>query len=155
MVKIFLQKFTATLISTGMLLFGLPIGVIASEISGVNPTGNVYNIEPSKIGGSTGFREYDKFNLSQGDIANLIYKEGYTKFVNLVDNQVVLNGILNTMKDNAFYNGHAIFVSPNGVVVGASGILNVGSLTLMAPSQNAYDLFKKTYGDNLVNSVLI
>ena len=62
MVKIFLQKFTATLISTGMLLFGLPIGVIASEISGVNPTGNVYNIEPSKIGGSTGFREYDKFN---------------------------------------------------------------------------------------------
>ena len=149
MAKNVLQKLTATLICTGMLLFGLPTSVIASEISGVNPTGNVYNIEAAKVAGSTGFREYQNFNLSKGDIANLIYKEGYSKFVNLVDNRVIINGIVNTMKDNNFYNGHAIFVSPNGIVIGASGILNVGSLTLMAPSQNAYNLFKKTYGDNL------
>ncbi len=149
MAKNLFKRLTAALISTGMLLFGLPSCVIASEISGVNPTGNVYNIEAAKVAGSTGFREYQNFNLSKGDIANLIYKEGYSKFVNLVDNRVIINGIVNTMKDNNFYNGHAIFVSPNGIVIGASGILNVGSLTLMAPSQNAYNLFKKTYGDNI------
>ena len=38
MAKNVLQKLTATLICTGMLLFGLPTSVIASEISGVNPT---------------------------------------------------------------------------------------------------------------------
>ena len=136
MLEKFLQKFTASMIVFGMFLFGLPSSVIASEISGVTATGNTYNIEASKVSGSTGFREYDKFNLSKGDIANLIYKDNYSKFVNLVDKQVVIDGILNTMKNNNFYNGHAIFVSPNGVVIGSSGILNVGSLTLMAPSQN-------------------
>ena len=151
MLEKFLQKFTASMIVFGMFLFGLPSSVIASEISGVTATGNTYNIEASKVSGSTGFREYDKFNLSKGDIANLIYKDNYSKFVNLVDKQVVIDGILNTMKNNNFYNGHAIFVSPNGVVIGSSGILNVGSLTLMAPSQNAYDLFKKNYGEHLSN----
>ena len=152
MAKNFLQKLTATLICTGMLLFGLPTSVLATEISNITGNNGVYNIEASKISGETGFREYEKFNLSQGDIANLIYKlngSDFKNFVNLVDNQVVINGIINTMKDNNFYNGHAIFVSPNGIVIGNSGILNVGSLTLMAPSENAYNLFKKTYGDNL------
>ena len=151
MAKNFLQKLTATLICTGMLLFGLPTSVIASEISGITPNGNTYNIEAAKISGETGFREYEKFNLSQGDIANLIYKlngSEFKNFVNLVDNQVVINGIINTMKDNNFYNGHAIFVSPNGIVIGASGVLNVGSLTLMAPSQNAYKAFLKGLSDN-------
>ena len=141
----------ASLLCANIMLFGIPALSSASEITGVTPNGNTYNIEASKVSGSTGFREYQKFSLSEGDIANLVYKENYSKFVNLVDNQVVINGIVNTMKDNNFYNGHAIFVSPNGIVVGASGILNVGSLTLMAPSQNAYDLFKKNYANNLKN----
>ena len=143
------QKITAAIICANMLIFGMPASVIATDISGVNPTGNVYNIEGDKFSGSTQFRQYDKFNLSQGDIANLIYKNGYDKFVNLVDNQVVINGIVNTMRNNNFYNGHAIFVSPNGIVIGASGILNVGSLTMMAPSQNAYKSFLNNYANNL------
>lgn len=143
------QKITAAIICANMLIFGMPASVIATEISGVTPTGNVYNIEGDKFSGSTQFRQYDKFNLSQGDIANLIYKNGYDKFVNLVDNQVVINGIVNTMRNNNFYNGHAIFVSPNGMVIGASGILNVGSLTMMAPSQNAYKNFLNNYANNL------
>ena len=110
-------------------MYALPLPVLASEISNVTPTGptgNVYKIEGQKFSGQTQFRNYDKFNLSKGDIANLMYKDGYKYFVNLVKNQVNINGIVNTMKDNNFYNGHAIFVSPNGIVVGASGILAGG-----------------------------
>lgn len=123
--------------------------VLASEITAapgdlganISQNGNIYDITPGQIHGSTGFAHYDKFNLTPGDIANLIYKEGYDKFVNLVNSGVNINGILNTMMNNNFYNGHAIFVSPGGVVIGASGVLNVGSLSLITPSQNSYNNF--------------
>ena len=132
-------------------MYALPIKALASDITGVTPTGtgNTYNIEAAKVSGSTGFRHYNNFKLDKGDIANLLYRtkanKEYSKFVNLVDNRVNINGIVNTMKGNNFYNGHAIFVSPQGIVIGASGVLNVGALTLMAPSQNSYNAFKKLY----------
>ena len=56
------QKITAAIICANMLIFGMPASVIATEISGVTPTGNVYNIEGDKFSGSTQFRQYDKFN---------------------------------------------------------------------------------------------
>ena len=123
--------------------------VLASEITAapgdlganISQSGNIYDITPGQIHGNTGFAHYDKFNLTPGDIANLIYANGYDKFVNLVNSGVNINGILNTMMNNNFYDGHAIFVSPGGVVIGASGVLNVGSLSLITPSQNSYNNF--------------
>jgi len=52
------------------------------------------------------------------------------------------------MQNGNFYNGHAIFISPLGMVVGASGVLNIGSLTMMAPSLNAYNTFKNGLSAN-------
>ena len=135
----------------------LLVPVIASEITaapdsnigaGITPNGNIYDITPGQIHGNTGFAHFEDFNLSQGDIANLIYTMGYDKFVNLVNNGVNINGILNTMMNNNFYNGHAIFVSPGGVVIGASGVLNVGSLSLITPSQNSYNNFINNIATN-------
>ncbi len=144
-----LNKLIASILCANMFVINMPITVMASEIvsgqPGITQNGNTYNIEAAKTSGSTGFRHYDKFNLTQGDVANLIYKDNYTKFVNLVNNQVNINGIVNTMKGNNFYNGHAIFVSPNGIVIGASGVLNVGSLSLLTPSQSKFDDFKSAY----------
>jgi len=123
----------------------MPLTSFASDISGVPQVGNSFHIEAEKVSGDTGFRHYDKFTLTNGDIANLIYKDNYTKFVNLVNNKVNIDGIVNTMKNGAFYNGHAIFVSPNGIAIGASGVLNVGSLSLITPSQNSYNKFYNAY----------
>ena len=148
-----MRKFLATLLSAGMFFMNMPVSVLASEISGFNQTSGTFNIEAAKVSGNTGFRHYEKFDLSKGDIANLIYKENYSKFVNLVDNKININGIVNTMKDNNFYNGHAIFVSPEGIVVGASGVLNVGSLTLLAPSVNSYNAFKTLYDDKQLEHI--
>ena len=111
--------------------------VVASEISGVTGNNGVFNINPENFSGNLGFRHYEKFNLSKGDIANLNYANIET-FVNMVDNQVNINGVLNTVRNNQFYNGQAIFVSPNGMVVGASGVLNVGSLGVYTPSTGRY-----------------
>ena len=109
------------------------LSVVATEISGVTGNNGVYNIDPTAMinGTNIGYRKYTNFNLSEGDIANLIYKYGKNNvetFVNLVDNKININGIVNTMRDGNFYNGKAIFVSPNGMIVGASGVLNVGSM---------------------------
>lgn len=120
------------------------LSVSATDITGVTGNNGIYNINPETIKGDMGFRQYENFNLSKGDIANLIFKygaENVEKFINLVDNTININGIVNSMRDNQFYNGHAIFISPNGMVVGASGVLNVGALSVYTPSQSEYNKY--------------
>ncbi len=125
--------------------------VFATNITGVAGANGVYNIEAAKISGDTGFRQYTDFTLDDGDVANLQFQKGtqeYDKFVNMVDNQVNINGIVNTVKGDAFYGGHAIFVSPSGIVVGASGVLNVGALTMAAPNSDKYNDLKEAFNDD-------
>lgn len=117
---------------------------LASDISGVTGNNGVYNINPTDVIGGMGFRKYENFTLSKGDIANLIFKYGkdnVSQFVNLVDNTININGLVNTVRDGKFYNGNAVFISPNGMVVGESGVLNVGSLSVYTPTQASYNAF--------------
>lgn len=117
---------------------------LATNISGVTGNNGIYNINPSLIQGSTGFRKYENFTLSKGDVANLIFKYGkdnVSQFVNLVDNTININGLVNTVRDGKFYNGNAVFISPNGMIVGESGVLNVGSLSIYTPTQSSYNAY--------------
>ncbi len=132
------------------------LSVVASDITGVTGNNGVYNINPKDVKNGMGFRHYNNFNLSEGDIANLIYGYNgldYNTFVNLVDGKININGIVNTMKGNNFYNGKAVFISPNGMVVGASGVLNVGSLGVYAPDQNNYKSLDKEHFSNVGNYI--
>ena len=134
-----------------MMLLNVAPAFAATNITGVSGNNGVYNIEAAKISGDTGFRQYTDFTLDNGDVANLQFRKGgqdYGKFVNMVDNQININGIVNSVRGDAFYNGHAIFVSPQGIVVGASGVLNVGSLTMAAPHKDKYDDFKEAFNDD-------
>ena len=117
-------------------------------VPGAPGGGNIFNIHPEVTNGDVGYRHYDQFQLGKGDIANLLYQLGIKDvdtFVNLVDGKIDINGIVNTMRGNNFYDGHAIFISPNGMVVGASGVLNVGSLSVVTPSTTTYDGLKNDY----------
>lgn len=130
--------------------------VYATSISGVDGSGGIFNIDPTHANGDVGFRQYGNFQLSEGDIANLIYKYGdraIETFVNLVDNKIDINGIVNTMRDGNFYNGHAIFISPNGLTVGASGVLNVGTLSVITPEQGKYNSLKDDLGNNIYDNI--
>lgn len=124
----------------------------ATDITGVTGNNGVFNITPDKLNGEVGYRKYDNFNLSAGDIANLIYKYGNSRdintFINLVQNRVKIDGILNTMRDGNFYNGQAVFITPGGMAVGASGVLNVGSLSVITPTNDAYNSLKGEYASN-------
>ena len=122
--------------------------VLATNISGVNGNNGVFDITPTakNPAGDIGFRKYQNFELSEGDIANLIFHlqgQDLSKFVNLVDNTINIQGIVNAVNKNGdFTNGHAVFISPNGMIVGASGVLNVGSLSVLTPDQVSYDKYK-------------
>ena len=112
----------------------------ASMITGITPEGLFGNKD-------IGFKTYGNFKLDEGDVANLIfnyYGKDISKFVNLVDNQIDINGIVNAVNANGQFNGgNVMFISPKGMVVGASGVLNVGSLTVLTPDQKKYEDFVK------------
>ena len=118
----------------------------ATNITGVSGADGVYNINPEMINGANGFRRYDHFYLSDGDVANLIMQLGgkdIGTFINLVDNKVNIQGILNTMRNGQFVDGHAVFITPKGMVVGQNGVLNVGSLSVLTPNANTFNALKE------------
>ena len=149
------QKIIASLLTGAFFLQqSIMLNAFASEISGVTGSNGVFNINPEKTVDGIGFRGYEKFNLDANDVANLNFSDIST-FVNLVDNKININGVVNSIRDGNFYNGKAIFVSPNGMVVGASGVLNVGSLGVYTPSETSYNNFKKNPTETGLNSIML
>lgn len=149
--RIIVSALTLCLVAQQSILLSASAGMITGVKPEAGADGNIYNINPSVNHGDVGFRLYNNFVLNEGEIANLIYKykdKDISTFVNLVNEQININGLVNTVRDGNFYNGHAIFVSPNGMVVGASGVLNVGSLSVLTPDQNQFDKFKSDYEIN-------
>ena len=126
--------------------------------STIAPNGgdHTWNIRPDAVNGNNGFKQFGKIDLSQGDVLNFIYNYvkqtqgtptpngsgGYDitvsdvhgnidTFIALVNSGVNIQGIVNALQSvgGALKNdGNLVFISPNGFVVGASGVLNVGNL---------------------------
>lgn len=125
----------------------------ATNITGAQLQNGVYNINPEKINGNVGYRHYSNFDLSQGDVAKLIY-QGYksgelrdlSTFINLVNNQVKINGILNAVKADG--SGHAIFITPQGMTVGANGVLNAGTLSVITPKADKFSALEADYAND-------
>ncbi len=131
-----------------------------SNISGITDGGSgSFNIDPSKVNSDVGYRYYDQFNLGEGDVANLIYKylqsngkyRDLNTFINLVNGKVKIYGLLNALKNDG--TGHAVFISPKGMVVGASGVLNVGTLSVVTPEQNKFDTMHTEYNANNYSTI--
>lgn len=127
----------------------------ATNITGATVNGTTYTVKPEHFSGNAGYRKYENFTLDRGHVANLDFtRENGTQpdaFVNLVPNKVEINGLLNTVRGENFFNGHAIFITPGGFVVGSSGVLNVGRLSVATPTTETYNKLLnhdgKAYGD--------
>lgn len=108
---------------------------------------NIYAEEISAAG-SVGLNRFTHFDVTNGQTANLFFhKEGGTQnvntLVNMVQNQINIAGTVNAVRNNQI-GGHLYFLSPQGMVVGATGVINAGALTVMTPTE---DFFKKAaYG---------
>lgn len=126
------MKNIVNLILIYLLFLHSPLVACGTTISGATQNGNVFNVTPSHFSssGTTGFRQYSNFTLDENHIVNLEFQNNMNKFVNIVNNPVTINGVLNTVKNGNFYNGNAIFITKGGFTVGASGVINVGSLNV-------------------------
>jgi filamentous hemagglutinin family protein len=106
----------------------------------LTPNGNgVTNITTATISGATGVNAFKTFKVYGPETVNLILPTNTSNLLNLVYGSAIdIQGTVNSLKDNKI-GGHVIFADPHGMVVGSSGVLNVGSLTAVAPSQSFMD----------------
>lgn len=89
-----------------------------------------------------GFNRFQTFNVAAGEIANLYFQKeagGATlnSLVNSVESQISISGTVNAIRNNKI-GGNLYFVSPNGMVVGSSGVINAGALTAVVPASLNY-----------------
>ena len=97
---------------------------------------NVTNVYTSTVLGSTGFNSFSIFNVYDGNEVNLFLPDGASSLMNMVhDQQTVIDGYLNSYKDGKI-GGDVYFLNPHGIIVGETGVLNVGSIKLATPTQD-------------------
>ena len=109
-----------------------PDGATATSIT---ISGNVTDIRTATIRNQNAFNSFKDFQLANGNVANLHLPTGTSNLINLVhDSRAVINGTLNSLMQGHI-GGKVVFADPHGIVVGANGVMNVGSLMLTSPSQ--------------------
>ncbi len=100
----------------------------------VSVNGAVTDITTQTIRGANAYNSFHTFSLDAGYTANLYLPAGTSNLLNLVHGaRSDINGLVNSYK-NGQIGGNVFFFNPYGVVVGAGGVLNVGSLTLATPT---------------------
>lgn len=101
--------------------------------------GKVLNVTTSKYvnDGKTGINKFSEFTVNADQIANLQFGGGQ-QLLNLVNAQIEINGVVNAVKNNKI-GGDLYFVSPVGMVVGTTGVINAGSLTTTITTQDQFN----------------
>lgn len=102
----------------------------------INSDDSIHNLYAQEMDGNLARSVYDKFNLSENEIANMHFNQrGGSDYafnlVNFVNEHVDINGTLNAIRDGAI-DGNLYFLSPEGIAVGKSGVINAGGFTAYA-----------------------
>lgn len=113
---------------------GIPGDLQPTYLTGANDT--VANIYAEQASGTVGLNRFQTFNVGNGQIANLYFKPYNSDnvldtLVNTVENQINISGVVNGIRNNTI-DGNLYFISPKGMVVGSTGVINAGSLTIIA-----------------------
>jgi len=105
--------------------------------------GSSATITTKTVNNGTGFNSFSGFTVGQGFTVNMVVPTDATRLVNVVKGQAVsINGIVNSYKGavaDTARGGDIYFVAPRGFVIGAGGVVNVGSLTVTTPSDSDAD----------------
>ncbi|MCZ4315718.1 leukotoxin LktA family filamentous adhesin [Comamonadaceae bacterium G21597-S1] len=95
---------------------------------------NVTDVMTATQKGANAFNSFVRFDVHQGQVVNLHVPNTANNLINLVSGSVSnIDGMLNAVK-NGQVGGNVWFANPHGMVVGAAGVVNVGSLHLSAPT---------------------
>ena len=137
------KKRRAMFAMAALTFFANPFTAHASNITTkdgktLTPKNNVYNIEvQNKLSKQVGVNKFKDFSLDKGHIANMQFDKLQT-LANLVDNKININGTVNALRDGKI-GGNLYFLSPNGIAVGASGVINAGSFTGAAVDKSYFN----------------
>ena len=105
--------------------------------SGENAT---VNITTDSYGGNNALNDFGRFNVAAGDKVNLILPKDVQNLLNFVhDGRTVINGDLYSKLASGAVGGNVWLLNPSGVLVGGTGSVNVGSLTIETPTTKAMD----------------
>lgn len=124
-------------------IFSSPFTANASNITTADgqtltPTNNVYNIDVQKeLSKQVGVNKFKNFSLDNGNIANMQFNN-LQSLVNLVENKVSINGVVNAIR-NGKIGGDLYFLSPEGIAVGRTGVINAGRFTGMAVDEDYFE----------------
>lgn len=144
-----LQKVVSTVTAMGFVL--QPVAAMAETVikpvnggATVETNGNVTNVWAGTVVNNVALNVFKQFDVGANDIANMYFKEKdssteASNLVNMVGSRININGTVNAIR-NKKIGGNLYFLSSDGIVVGAGGVVNAGTLTLMTPS----DRFMKT-----------
>ena len=132
--------------AAGVFAYPLDLGeaaIVRENGAVLDASGLVHDIDPEKVvSNDFAYNRFKEFDLNQGHIANLKFGDAST-LANLVNNQININGIVNAVR-NGKIDGNLIFLSPDGIAVGASGVINAGQFTGLVPTRNAFDTLYNT-----------
>lgn len=86
--------------------------------------------------GDVGLNRFQSFKVDKNELANMYFRTEkndtvLNTLVNTVNERIDIYGTVNAIRDNKV-GGNLYFLSPGGMVVGAGGAINAGSLTVMA-----------------------
>jgi len=111
---------------------------------------------------SVAFNNFREFGVEAGQTVDLILPKDVAgtqvfNLVNLVNDSKAsyINGTLNGfLADEATVGGRVFFVDPNGLLVGKSGVLNVGSLSVATPTRATMDDILSNPGGSAMTGLL-
>lgn len=91
--------------------------------------GTQYDIYNQQVNNGSALNKFTDFGIGQKDVANLQLGSSVDRQINLVKNRINIDGVVNAIKDNKI-GGDVYFFSNAGIMVGKTGVFNVGRLTL-------------------------
>jgi hypothetical protein len=126
--------------------------VVDASTANIATTGLAQTIQNANRVGGVPVNVFKHFVVGELNTVNLVVPDDASKLVNIVkDSKAEIHGVLNSYQ-NGTLGGNVVFASSQGFLVGASGVVNVGQLTVRTPT--ADDLDELIAGTKAVDDTL-
>ena len=130
---------SAGLVYTSSTIHAAPIVTDGATKTKLSTVGNQTDITTKTIKGKNAFNSFSEFNVHKGHTVNLHIPNAASNLVNVVRNKATrIDGILNGYK-NGKIAGNVFFLNPHGIIISNTGVVNVGSLSLVTPTKSFVD----------------
>ena len=129
------------LIGSNMVLAAAQIVVDGRTQTQLQTQGPVTDVTTQTVQGRNGYNSFSRFDVHRGNTVNLHVPNAAQNLINLVhDKGTRIDGVLNSYRQGKI-GGNVYFANPHGMVVGSSGVVNVGALSVTTPTQQFMDGF--------------